>query len=54
MAASDWTYNRLTQTLKKGEFAPLYCLFGEESFLALRAKEEIIESVVQKECAISI
>lgn len=46
MAASDWTYNRLTQTLKKGEFAPLYCLFGEESFLALRAKEEIIEAVV--------
>jgi DNA polymerase III subunit delta len=46
LAASDWTYNRLTQTLKKGEFASLYCLFGEESFLADRAKEEIIEAIV--------
>lgn len=46
MAASDWTYNRLTQTLKKGEFASLYCLFGEETFLADRAKEEIIAAIV--------
>jgi len=46
VAASDWTYNRLTQTLKKGEFAPLYLLFGEENFLTDRAKEEIIEAVV--------
>lgn len=46
MAASDWTYNRLTQTLKKGEFAALYCLFGEENFLADRAKEEIIDAIV--------
>ena len=46
MAASDWTYNRLTQTLKKGEFASLYCLFGEETFLADRAKEEIIHAIV--------
>lgn len=46
MAASDWTYNRLTLALKKGDFAPLYLLFGEESFLTERAKEEIIEAVV--------
>lgn len=46
MAASDWTYNRLVQTLKKGEFASLYCLFGEETFLADRAKDEIVEAIV--------
>ncbi len=46
MAASDWTYNRLSQSLKRGEFAPLYSLFGEENFLADRAKEEIIEAIV--------
>ncbi len=46
MAASDWSYNRLTQTLKKGEFASLYCLFGEETFLADRAKEEIVEAII--------
>lgn len=46
MAASDWTYNRLSQTLRKGEFSSLYCLFGEETFLADRAKDEIIEAIV--------
>ena len=46
MAASDWSYNRLSQTLKKGEFGSLYCLFGEETFLADRAREEIIEAIV--------
>ncbi len=46
MAASEWTYNRLSQTLKKGEFAPLYCLFGEESFLADRAWHEVVDALV--------
>lgn len=46
MAASEWTYNRLSQTLKKGEFAPLYCLFGEETFLAERACRELVEAIV--------
>lgn len=46
MAASDWTHNRLSQSLKRGEFAPLYTLFGEETFLVERAKDEIIQAVV--------
>ncbi len=46
MAAQDWTYNRLLATLKKGEFQPLYLLFGEENFLADRAKDEIIAAIV--------
>ena len=46
MAASEWTYNRLSQTLKKGEFAPLYCLFGEETFLADRACSELVDAIV--------
>lgn len=46
MAAADWTYNRLSQTLKRGEVHSLYCLFGEETFLSERAKDEIVEAVV--------
>jgi DNA polymerase-3 subunit delta len=46
LAASEWTYNRLSQTLKKGEFAPLYCLFGEETFLADRACSELVDAIV--------
>ena len=46
MASSDWTYNRLTQTLKKREFASLYLLFGEESFLTERAKDEIVDAII--------
>lgn len=46
MAASDWTYNRLWQSLKRFEFETIYCLFGEETFLADRAKQDIIEAII--------
>lgn len=46
MAASDWSYNRLSQTLKKSEFHPLYCLFGEETFLSARAKDDIVDAIL--------
>lgn len=46
MAAEDWTYNRLSATLKKGEFQSLYLLFGDESFLFQRAKDEIVEAIL--------
>ena len=46
MAATEMTYNRLTQVLKKSEFAPLYLFFGEESFLAERAASDVVSAVV--------
>jgi DNA polymerase-3 subunit delta len=46
LAASEWTYNRLSQSLKKGEFGSLYCFFGEETFLAERAYQEVVDSLV--------
>lgn len=46
MAAQDWTYNRLLAALKKSEFQSLYLLFGDETFLADRAKDEIISAFV--------